>query len=198
VARMTVFGRRTDERAADAEEHAEEARAEARTEERIADERGAEERREDRPPADRSLAERMRIRTNRGVATVERPTAPVTAVAPTVAERGWHGRTSGLAVFGLMLALTAVYAALSGRLAPVAVIVGVLGIMFSGTAMSATTRPGVTGRGVAVLGLLGSILGIVFGILAMNGTVSWLNSDVDQVAQLRDWLNNHVEWLRRW
>src|SRR6266545_4109264 len=86
----------------------------------------------------------------------------------------------------------------SGGLAPLAIAAGVLGRLFSGTGMSARSRPGVTGRGVALLGLLGSIAGVVFGVLAMNGVVSWLNSDVDQVAQFRDWLNSHLTWLRRW
>jgi hypothetical protein len=192
---MTVFGRRTDERTdADTDERVvEERKAEERNTERIAETRTPR-----RPLADQPLDDRQRIPTTRGVATVEPKTVPVTAGAPTVAERVSSGRTSGLAVLGLMLGLTSVYAALSGRLAPVAVIVGVVGLVFSGTGLAATGRPGVTGRGMAVLALLGSITGIVFGILAMNGTVSWLNGDADQVAMFRDWLNNHFAWLRRW
>jgi len=194
---MTVFGRHTDERAAD--ERAAEERAEARADARArADERFAEERAAERRAADETTTERVRIPTNRGVATMEPGTVPVTAAPPTIVERGWHGRTSGLAVLGLMFGLTSVYAALSGRLAPLAIAAGVLGLLFSGTGMSASSRPGVTGRGVALLGLLGSIAGVVFGVLAMNGVVSWLNSDVDQVAQFRDWLNSHLTWLRRW
>jgi len=185
---MTLFGRHSEERAAD---------------EQAADER-AEARAEDQPLADRTLSERKRIPTNRGVATVERSkteepeTVPVRTAAPTVAERGWQGRTSGLAVFGLIFGLTAVYAALSGRLVPVALVAAVLGVLCSGGGLSATSRSGVTGRSVALFGLLLSIVGGIFAVLAMTGMVSWLNGDVDQVARARDWLNSQFSWLRRW
>jgi hypothetical protein len=201
VARMTVFGRRTDERAAD--EKAADERAAARADEPAAvradeavrtDEQVAE-----KQAADQAEVDRMRIPTGRGVATVDAPpTTPATTRAPTVVERGWHGRTSGLAVLGLVFGMSAVYAALSGRLAPVGIAVGVLGLLFSVAGMAASNRPGVTGRGVALLGLLGSFVGVVFAILAINGAVSWLNGDADQFAQARDWLNNQFSWLRSW
>lgn len=194
MARMTVFGRRSDERAAD--ETAADDRAVARADERVAGERAAEKRAAEKQAAD---TERMRIPTGRGVATVEAPrTVPAPAGAPSAVERGWGGRTSGLAVTALMLGMTAVYAALSGRLAPVGIVVGVLGVLFSIAGMSATRRRGVTGRGVALVALLASAVGLIFAIAAINGGVSWLNGDADQIAQARDWLNNHFTWLRRW
>jgi hypothetical protein len=186
---MTVFGRRTDERAAD----------QKAADEKLADETGAARHRVDTPTDEQTTAdvERVRIPTGHAMATTTAPrTVPLGERTPV--ERGWGGRTSGLAVFGLVLGMTAVYAALSGRLAPVGVAAGVLGLLFSVAGMSATRRRGVTGRGVALFGLVASIVGVVFAILAMNGVASWLNGDADQVAQARDWLNRHLDWLRRW
>jgi hypothetical protein len=32
----------------------------------------------------------------------------------------------------------------------------------------------------------------------MNHTVHWLDSDVDQVARLRDWLDTQLPFMRDW
>jgi hypothetical protein len=214
VARISVFGRRTeDDRVADR----------AAAEDRVAeDERIAADDRvsaEDRLAAERRLAvqdeagteadvERVRIPTSRSdtdrtevvrpvPATTTEP-APVPTTVPAQVAPVTAARTSMLATLGLILGVVAVCAALTGRLAPLALAAGVLGVLFSGAGMSATARPGVTGRGVALLGFLASVVGGLFAILAMNHTVSWLNSDADQVSQFRDWLNSRFSWLSRW
>jgi hypothetical protein len=38
----------------------------------------------------------------------------------------------------------------------------------------------------------------VLGVLAMNGTVSWLDADVDQVSRLRDWLDTQLPFMSNW
>jgi hypothetical protein len=201
---MSVFSRRTDNRVAEdradaedravAEEQAAvEDRAEGRNRAAATEERAAE--------RDREVAEGDRVRIPTGRATVadsEDRTVPVTTSAPTVVSPRYTGRTSMLATLSLILGVTAIYGALSGRLAPVGLVAGVLGMVLAGGGLSAGSRRGVNGRGVAFLGLLFSIAGIVFAVLAMNHVTSWLNSDVDQVARLRDWLNLHMSWLKRW
>jgi hypothetical protein len=202
---MSVFGRRTDDRVAedraDAEDRAaveqrdaDEDRAAGRNRAAATEERAAE--------RDRQVAEgdRVRIPTGRAAVTdtAEERTVPVTTSAPTVVSPTYTGRTSMLAALGLILGVTAVYGALSGRLAPVGLVAGVLGMLLSGGGLSAGSRRGVNGRGVAWLGMLFSVAGVVFAVLAMNHVTSWLNSDVDQVARLRDWLNLHMSWLKRW
>jgi hypothetical protein len=106
--------------------------------------------------------------------------------------------TSVTATIGLIIGVCAVLAALSGRLAPVAVVAGALGVLFAGSSMAAVTRRHVTGHHVALLGLAFNLAGVVLGILAIFKAAPWLNSHVDQVSQVRDWLDAHLPWLSRW
>lgn len=106
--------------------------------------------------------------------------------------------TSFAATLSLIIGVCAVLGALSGRLAPVAVAAGVLGLLFASAALIAVSRRTVTGHHVALFGLVFSIAGVVLGILAINKTASWLNVDVDQASRLRDWLNSEWSWLKRW
>jgi hypothetical protein len=103
-----------------------------------------------------------------------------------------------MATIALIVGVTSVYAALTGRLAPVAVALGVLGLLFSFAGLSATGRPRIAGGGLAVFALLLSISGAVLGVLAMTGSVSWLDSDVDQVARLRDWIDAQFPFMQDW
>jgi hypothetical protein len=103
-----------------------------------------------------------------------------------------------LATFALLVGLTAVYAALTGRLAPAAVPLGAIGLILSIGGLSATGRPRVAGGGLALLALLLSVGGAVLGVFAMNHATFWLDSDVDQVARWRDWLDTNLPFMRGW
>jgi hypothetical protein len=107
-------------------------------------------------------------------------------------------RTSFTATLSLIIGVCATLAALSGRLAPLAVAVGVVGLVFAALALTAVSRRHVTGHHVALLGLAFSIAGVVFGILAINRSLPWLDGGADQAAQLRGWLDSHWSWLGRW
>jgi hypothetical protein len=109
-----------------------------------------------------------------------------------------RARTSFTATISLIIGVGATLAALSGRLAPVAVAVGLLGMLFAAAALVAVSRRHVTGHHVALLGLAFSIAGFVFGILAINRSLPWLDGGADQAGALRDWLNAHLPWLSRW
>jgi hypothetical protein len=39
---------------------------------------------------------------------------------------------------------------------------------------------------------------VVFSVLALTHSVSWLDSNVDQVAKLRDWVNVQMPWMKSW
>jgi hypothetical protein len=132
--------------------------------------------------------------------------APAAPVAPTTAPdtepetRTVYARvhTSMLAMLALVVGTVATCAALTGRLAPVAIVIGALGALLSFGGLSAASRRGVNGHGVALLALLLSAAGIAFGVMAMNHTVPWLNADTDQASQMRDWLNTQLPWLKNW
>jgi hypothetical protein len=167
------------------------------------------------------LANRERLaareRSEARTAVVERPPAsePVAGRAPVV-DRDRDGvddrvetrpappapkiraRASLMATIALIVGLTSVYAALTGRLAPIAVALGVIGLLLSFAGLSATGRPRIAGGGLAVFALLLSISGAVLGVLAITGSVTWLDSDVDQVSRLRDWLDAQMPFMQNW
>jgi hypothetical protein len=97
-----------------------------------------------------------------------------------------------------MLGLVGTAAALSGRLAPAGLALGVLGLLFSLGGVVAGAKPHVAGRGLGTLGVLLSVAAVVFAILALAHATSWLDSDVDQVAKLRGWLDAQMPWMRTW
>jgi hypothetical protein len=109
-----------------------------------------------------------------------------------------RARASLFATLALMVGLTSVYAALTGRLAPVAIALGVLGLLLSFAGMSASGRPRIAGGGLSAFALVLSIGGAVLGVLAMYGSVPWLDSDVDQVSRLRDWLDTQLPFMSGW
>jgi hypothetical protein len=56
----------------------------------------------------------------------------------------------------------------------------------------------VTGRGVAVFGLLIGLAAVGLAMAAMSGRFGWPNSRTDEVAHWRSWLVAHWSWLGRW
>jgi hypothetical protein len=123
---------------------------------------------------------------------------PTTDVEPTPEPRRW-ARTSFAATLSLVFGVCAVLAALSGRLAPVAVAIGAVGLVLSAIGLAAVSRrKHVTGHHVALLGLLASIAGVVLGILAINKSLPWLDSGADNVGHLRGWLDARLPFMRDW
>jgi hypothetical protein len=129
--------------------------------------------------------------------STKREPEPTTEVEPTPEPRR-RARSSFAATLGLVVGVCAVLAALSGRLAPVAVVVGALGLLLSAIGLAAVSRKHVTGHHVALLGLLASIAGVVLGILAINKSLPWLSSGTDNVGNLRDWLDARLPFMRDW
>jgi hypothetical protein len=156
--------------------------------------------------------ERADERTDARTTVVERPVVAERPVAERpVVDRDRDGvddrvqkapkvraRASLAATLALIVGLTSVYAALTGRLAPIAVVLGVIGLLLSFAGLSASGRPRVTGSGLAVFALLLSVGGAVLGVLAMTHSVSWLDSDVDQVSRLRDWFDAQFPFMQDW
>ena len=179
-----------------------------------AEARAAHERTQDRLANRERLAaqERADERTDARTTVVERPVVAERPVAERpVVDRDRDGvddrvqkapkvraRASLAATLALIVGLTSVYCALTGRLAPIAVVLGVVGLLLSFAGLSASGRPRVTGSGLAVFALLLSVGGAVLGVLAMTHSVSWLDSDVDQVSRLRDWFDAQFPFMQDW
>jgi hypothetical protein len=124
--------------------------------------------------------------------TLERERDAATEITPE--PRRW-ARTSFAATLSLIVGTTATLTALTGELAPLAIAVGVVGLVFAAIGLAAVSRKHVTGHHVALLGLLLSIVGIVFGILAFTHSLPWLSTGADNVGHLRGWLDAQVPWL---
>ncbi|WP_309139937.1 DUF4190 domain-containing protein [Micromonospora sp. 4G55] len=92
-------------------------------------------------------------------------------------------------VAALVCVLTAVFA-------PVGLVLGIIGLILGLVALRMTRRPGVTGRGVAIGGLVLSLLAVLVAIAFAAGVTTFLNNEkaVDrlehQVQDLRDKLRH--------
>lgn len=122
---------------------------------------------------------------------------PVPEPVPVPARPRWN-RVSFGATLGLILGLTALYAVLTGTLAQVGLLLGVLGFLLASAGFAGARRDGVTGHSLALLGMLSSAAAIVLGVLAISDTLSWLSTGRDNVPLVRDWVNAHLPWIRNW
>ena len=107
-------------------------------------------------------------------------------------------RASAIATLSLIAGTLAVAATLTGLLAPLGFIAGVVAVLFGVFALHAVRRPNVNGRGLVSLGLLFGFVAILLSVLAIPPSTSWLSNRTDEISVLHNWLNNHLHWLRRW
>jgi hypothetical protein len=101
-------------------------------------------------------------------------------------------KTSAAAAFGLVFGLAALFSALTAILAPAAVVFGIIGIIVSIAGMKMAKRLGVTGKGVAIGGLVTSILGLLLGGAVLAGAAVLVN-DPAQLDRLQTEINNLLE-----
>ncbi len=165
----------------------------------------------DQPETTERIPSRPVIDNRRGRETevVERPTDDTVVERPVdegpVEDRPVEERpaprwahVSAMATLGLIVGLAALGATLTGLLAPVGVVLGVIGGAISAGGLVGASRRGVTGHSIALLGMLASIAAIVLGVLAIGGYLPWLDSRTDEVAHLRSWLDAHLTFMRTW
>lgn len=119
---------------------------------------------------------------------------PVADAAPPVP----RVRVSFWATVGLILSLVALCATLTGLLAPEGLALAVIGLLASVFGLVGTSRPGVNGRGLAILGLLAALGAAWLAVAALTGNLSWLDSHTDSVTRWHGWLVDHWRWLGRW
>lgn len=106
-------------------------------------------------------------------------------------------RVSWLAIFGLVLGVLGVLGALTAELLPVALVLGVVGLLFSFAGLYATRHRLLASRPLALTALLVSAAALVLGILAYTGQFDWLNQP-DRAGWLRDWLDARIPGLADW
>ena len=102
-----------------------------------------------------------------------------------------HAKTSAAAVFALVFGLAALFCALTGILSPAAVLFGIIGIVLGIVGLKMAKRVGVTGKGVAIGGLVTAVLGLLLGGAVIAGLSALVNDE-----RRLDQLQNQVEDLR--
>jgi hypothetical protein len=100
-------------------------------------------------------------------------------------------KTSAAAVFALVFGLAALFCALTAILSPAAVVFGVIGIVLGIVGLKMAKRVGVTGKGVAIGGLVTAVLGLLLGGAVLGGLSALVNDD-----QRLDQLQNRIDDLR--
>ncbi len=123
--------------------------------------------------------------TTIGAETTARMSGTEQVVRPTGAHGAMHAKTSAAAVFALVFGLAALFCALTAILAPAAVVFSILGI----AGMKMAKRPGVTGRGVALGGLITALLGLLLGGAVLAGAAVLVN-DERRLNQLQGWIDD--------
>jgi multisubunit Na+/H+ antiporter MnhB subunit len=109
-----------------------------------------------------------------------------------------RSRVSIAATLSLISGTLAVAATLTGLLAPLGFVAGVIGVLFGVFGLYAVRRPGINGHGLVALGLLFGLVAIAVSAFAITHSVSWISNRSDEIASVHNWLNNHFHWLRRW
>ena len=100
-------------------------------------------------------------------------------------------KTSAAAVFSLVFGLAALFCALTAILSPAAVVFGILGIVLGVVGLKMAKRVGVTGKGVAIGGLVTALLGLLLGGAVIGGLSALVNDE-----QRLDQLQNQIDELR--
>lgn len=147
----------------------------------------------DRAAADRAAAEREadRAETDRMSRHRREPgLAPEPVTEPEV--RGPRPRASLMATLALISGVASALFVLTGVLAGYGIVLGALAVLFAVGGFSATSRRHVAGKSDAMIGLLLGIGAIVFGILVLTDSLSWLTTASDKVGDLRTWLDNQT------
>ncbi len=97
-------------------------------------------------------------------------------------------KTSAAAVFALVFGLAALFCALTAILSPAAVVFAVLGLILAVAGLKMAKKPGVTGKGVAVGGLV-TAFGLILGGVVIGGLAAVVN-DKTQLDRIQHYIDN--------
>lgn len=102
---------------------------------------------------------------------------------------GPRPRSSLMATLALIVGVVGALAVLTGVLAGYGIAAGGLAVLLAIAGISATGRRHVAGRSEAMLALVLGLGAVVFGILVVTDSLSWITTASDKVGELRNWLD---------
>jgi Na+/melibiose symporter-like transporter len=123
---------------------------------------------------------------------------------PEIEHRIKRAKTSAAAAIALAIGSAAFVLTLLVLFFPVALILGVIGLLLGIVGFRATKKPGVTGKAVALAAIVLSAVSILLGAVVAAGVVTVLNNETavnrieQQVENLRDRLPNNVDIPQSW
>ncbi|RKN50518.1 DUF4190 domain-containing protein [Micromonospora endolithica] len=108
---------------------------------------------------------------------------------------GTAAKTSAAAAFALVFGVAALFSVLTAILAWIGVVLAIVGIVLGIIGLKMATRPGVTGRGVAIGGLVLSVLALLIGLALGAGITTFLNNEgaVDRIQEQVDDLRDRID-----
>lgn len=114
--------------------------------------------------------------------------APGRAVPGYEVRQPQPAKTSAAAVFALVFGLAALFCALTAILSPAAIVFAIIGLILAAVAFSKVRKPGVTGKGVAIGGLVTALLGLILGGVVLGGLAAIVNDDaqLDRIQRYLD------------
>ncbi|MFG2100910.1 DUF4190 domain-containing protein [Micromonospora echinaurantiaca] len=118
------------------------------------------------------------------------------AGTPTRAGRtGTAAKTSAAATFALVFGVAALISVLTVILSWIGLLLGIIGVVLGIVGLKMARRPGVTGRGVAIGGLVLSALAVLIGLGFGAGITTFLNDEaaVDRMQQQVDDLRDRLD-----
>ncbi|MCM0678592.1 DUF4190 domain-containing protein [Micromonospora phytophila] len=108
---------------------------------------------------------------------------------------GTAAKTSAAATFALVFGVSALICVLTAILAWAGLILGIIGVILGIVGLKMARRPGVTGRGVAIGGLVLSALAVLIGLALAAGITTFINNEgaVDRIQQQVDDLRDKLD-----
>lgn len=91
--------------------------------------------------------------------------------------RSKSAKTSAAAAFALVFGVSALICVLAVILSPVGLVLSIVGIILGVVGMKMAKKPGVTGKGVAIGGLVLSVLALLGAISIAIGLTTFLNNE---------------------
>ncbi len=126
------------------------------------------------------------------------PTPPRVVNEPIYEERIKPAKTSAAAAFALVFGVSALISVLTVVFGPLAIVLAIIGVILGIVGMRNAKRVGVTGKGVALGGLILSVISLLLGVALAAGITFYLNDEQavnrleQQVQNLRDQLPDDV------